>query len=277
MSVSGPTVMLVDNGSTRAASTVSLRRIAAALTEQAGRPVHPVSILHSDRVPAADLDGETAQIFSGFLRWQLAAGQREFVVLPLFFGRSRALTAFIPEEAEKLAAEFGAFTLRVADPLVPLPAGEPRLAALLADHVAVCEQTLGCPADQVLVVDHGSPVARVTAVRDRVVADLRGLLTPGTGLSAAVMERRDGPEYDFNGPLLADALDGLAALAGTVHVALAMLFLSPGRHAGPGGDIAEICAAAMQRNPGLQVAISPLVGEHPLLVEILAARLREAR
>ena len=57
---------------------------------------------------------------------------------------------------------------------------------------------------------------------------------------------------------------------------LAMLFLSPGRHAGEGGDIAEICAAAEQRHPGLRVRPTALVGEHPAIVDILATRLRQA-
>lgn len=55
-----------------------------------------------------------------------------------------------------------------------------------------------------------------------------------------------------------------------------MLFLSPGRHAGEGGDIAEICAAAEQRHPGLSVTTTALVGEHPGIVEIMHTRLRQA-
>ena len=47
----------------------------------------------------------------------------------------------------------------------------------------------------------------------------------------------------------------------------------PGRHAGAGGDIAEICTAAEAANPGLKVTPTALVGEHPDLVEILQRRL----
>jgi hypothetical protein len=53
-----------------------------------------------------------------------------------------------------------------------------------------------------------------------------------------------------------------------------MLFISPGRHAGDGGDIARIAAVAMSRNPRLRVAITRLVGDHPLLIEILRDRLQ---
>jgi hypothetical protein len=33
----------------------------------------------------------------------------------------------------------------------------------------------------------------------------------------------------------------------------------------------------MARNPGLRVKISPLIGEHPLLIDILEDRLRAVR
>jgi len=92
----------------------------------------------------------------------------------------------------------------------------------------------------------------------------------------AVMERREGPEYDFNGPLLETVLRQLAADDPARPVVLSMLFLSPGRHAGPGGDIEQICASVRAEYPELDIAISPLVAEHPGLVDILAERLREA-
>ena len=54
------------------------------------------------------------------------------------------------------------------------------------------------------------------------------------------------------------------------------MFFLPGRHAGAGGDIESILHTAMQRYPQLRIAASPLVAEHPLLVEILLQRLRDA-
>ncbi len=55
-------IFLFDNGSFRAESTRSLRRLAARLTSRLGRPVHAVSLLHSTRVPAEELDGERAAL-----------------------------------------------------------------------------------------------------------------------------------------------------------------------------------------------------------------------
>lgn len=258
-------ILLVDNGSRRAASTLSLRFIAKALGDRVGRPVQAVSLQHSDRVPVSELDGQAAKVLPQYLRDRLEAGQRHFITLPLFFGPSRALSNFIPEQVAALSAEFGDFTLQQAEVLCPLPGGEELLADIVADNVSACG-----PADRVIVVDHGSPIPEVTAVRAWLAQALSSRLQPFAPIiDEAVMERREGAGYDFNGELLTDKLKET-----TGRVVLAMLFLSPGRHAGPGGDIAEICAAAEQASPRLQVTPSPLVGEHPLLLDILAARLQ---
>jgi sirohydrochlorin ferrochelatase len=262
----GPIVVLVDNGSRRADSTLNLRRLAAALSQRAGLTVHPVSLLHSDRVPVERLDGEPAQVFPSFMTRHVEQGRRQFVILPLFFGPSRALTEFIPEQVALIEAEHGPIEVRQADVLCPLPGGEDRLADILFEHVQQIDRAI----DRVLVVDHGSPIPQVTAVRRWLAEALRKRLAPTVEVDEAVMERREGREYDFNGPLLSEQLDGASG-----EIALAMLFLSPGRHAGAGGDIAEICAEAEASNGGLKVTASALVGEHPLLVDILYRRLED--
>jgi sirohydrochlorin ferrochelatase len=266
-----PVIILVDNGSTRAAASMSLRAIAGHLTQACGRPVHPVSLQHADRIPAQELGGEKAPVLPGFLRDRLERGEREFITLPLFFGRSRALTSFIPEQVALLVKDYGDFSLRQAEVLSPMPQGEPRLAQILAEHVHQC--SAGAIPDRVIVVDHGSPLPEVTAVRAQVAMALRDRLPAGVSLGQAVMERRSGPEYDFNGQLLGELLDSSAIPGRDTLVVLAMLFISPGRHAGPGGDIEQICREAEARNPGLRVCVSPLVGEHPLLIDILRDRL----
>lgn len=262
-----PAVLLVDNGSTRAQATISLRRIAAQLGAASGRTVYPVSLKHADRVPAAALGGQPAEVFTPFLRRQLKAGQRHFVVVPQFFGGSRALTSFIPEQTALLRAELGALQIDQAAELCPLPQGEPLLADILADHVRQCAAQ---PA-RVILVDHGSPIPQVTAVREWLASALTARLPAAVEVDQAVMERREGRVYDFNGQLLEERLQGARG-----EIVLAMLFISPGRHAGEGGDIAEICAAAERTNRGLKVTPSPLVGEHPKLVEILQQRLEAA-
>ncbi|MGB5253277.1 MAG: CbiX/SirB N-terminal domain-containing protein [Sedimenticolaceae bacterium] len=269
-----PVILLVDNGSRRSAATLSLRSIAARLSEASGRHITPVSLQHADKISRDELGGEPARLLPAFLRDQLEKGQRDFVVLPLFFGKSRALTEFIPEQVERLMDEFGPFKIRQADVLSPMPEGEGLLADILADHVIQCSVDLGAEPTRVIVVDHGSPLPEVTAVRAKVTMMLRERLPEGISLGQAVMERRQGAEYDFNGQLLGDLLDSCAGQDADAVIVLAMMFISPGRHAGAGGDIEEICADAMARNPGLRVKISPLISEHPLLIDILNDRLQ---
>jgi sirohydrochlorin ferrochelatase len=88
------------------------------------------------------------------------------------------------------------------------------------------------------------------------------------------MERREGPEYDFNGPLLETLLDDLAREADAGTVLVCPLFIAPGRHAGPGGDIETICRRAEECHPGFSTRLAPLVGAHPALPDILLERLR---
>jgi sirohydrochlorin ferrochelatase len=126
----------------------------------------------------------------------------------------------------------------------------------------------------VVVVDHGSPQRGVADVRNHVAQQLTVELgTAARRVLAASMERRPGPEYDFNDPLLENALRNPLCADGDVVVA--MMFLSPGRHAGQGGDVVQICRKAEKSSPGLRVLMTPLVGDHPLIVEILADRLLE--
>ncbi|HKJ89791.1 MAG TPA: CbiX/SirB N-terminal domain-containing protein, partial [Oceanipulchritudo sp.] len=61
------------------------------------------------------------------------------------------------------------------------------------------------------------------------------------------------------------------------EVVISMLFLSPGRHAGPEGDIAGICRDAEGRNPRLRTRMTGLVGDHPDIVPLLVKRLAMER
>ena len=267
-----PRLLLIDNGSSRPDSTLTLRRLAAALAERLDQPVHPVSLQHADKVPERALGGRPADTLEPFLRRALAEGERDFLALPLFFGPSRALSRFIPDTAAAFEPEFGPLRVRVAPELCPLPSGEPRLAGILADHVAATAGAAGVPTRRVVLVDHGSPMPQVTAVRRWLAGRLRERLGDDVLLEEAVMERRPGPDYDFNGDLLETVLDRLAESDPAGPVILVMLFLAPGRHAGAGGDIARITAAVEQAHPGFRVHTTPLVGAHPALIDILADR-----
>ena len=265
--------LLLDNGSLRADATKQLRQLARDLGLKSGQKVHPVSLQHADKISVAELDGQAAQIFTSFIRKRLALGEGDhhFIILPLFFGESRALSSFVVSEVESLKEEFNDLRVDIADVLYPLPEGEPRIVDIVYDNILVAAKQKNYPLKNIIVVDHGSPVARVTAVRKHIVEQLQQRFS--TQIDQAVMERREGVEYDFNGALLEDCLLK-KAISGETTAIVSLLFLLAGRHAGKGGDITEICERVMRKYPSFHIVISPLVSEHETLISILYERLK---
>ncbi len=271
---SSPCTLLVDNGSHRAESTLSLRRIAWELRGVLGRTVHPVSLLHSTRVDPTELGGTPAQIFEPFLKAKRAEGVDTFLIVPFFFGHSAAIYEYLPQRVVELRENWPELEVRVGPSMVALEdPSDTAVARILAALVRkkAREEELQRPA--VTLVDHGTPRLAVNRVRNHLAAQLRVELGDDASLVvASSMERREGLDYDFNEPLLENLL-GSEGFAG--EVVLSMLFISPGRHAGPGGDIAQICTAVEDRHPGLTTHMSDLFATHPGVVEILAERFRQ--
>lgn len=267
-------LILLDNGSLEPASTLNLRRLAEALGHELERTVHPVSLLHSRKIPAEKLEGKPAESFGQAVRRLHEEGKKDILVIPLFFGPSGAIVDYLPERITELSAKLPDLRIRIAPWLVDTrQAGDERITAILEDNI---EQALADShvIPHVILVDHGSPKPEVTAVRNYLAAELSCRLAgKARTVRAASMERRPEPEYDFTKPLLEDLLQDPSY--SNRLVVLSMLFLSPGRHAGPEGDIARICKEAMRRNPCLQVIMTPLVGSHPGLVRLLADRYRQ--
>jgi len=209
------------------------------------------------------------------LRELAGRGLLDILILPLFFGPSGALTDYLPERVRHSRQPWPTLRVRVAPCLVDTTKPQDnRLAHILADRVRECaaKNHFGRPA--VAVVDHGSPLPTVNAVRELVAHQTHKLLGDFARVVAPCsMERRPEPEYDFNEPLLEKLLD--APEFSTGEVIVAKLFLLPGRHAGPGGDIEQISHAAQSRHPKLKIAHTETLGSHPGLVEILQERLEQ--
>jgi len=275
-------VALVDNGSLKPEATLSLRRLAAALEAAAlkqGRAlrVEAVSARFADRIPARDLDGRPAEILPGWLRRVSteARPNQKVILAPLLIGPSATLTKSMPDAARALPQ----LDVEIAPSLVclcpalfaPSATGASEVAGTLSERLKALGGDLADPGHYVMLCDHGSPVARVAAAREAVRAELQTVL--GRDVVGCCMERREGPEFDFNGPLLQDALIGLPQGA-TCSVAL--LFLQEGRHAGPGGDIATIIASVMEQRADLSVATTQVLAGHPALIDLLLARLDKA-
>lgn len=270
--MNSPAVFLLDNGSLEPAAVLCLRGLAAELARRTGQPVEPVSLLHSSGVPVERIDGVPAEILEPALRRRAQDGQMQFAVVPLFFGPSRALTDYLPERVASLRSTFPSLSLQLAAPL--FAATDDRLAAILAEHVQQVARELATAVQPVPValVDHGSPAQAVTEVRDQLARQLGVHLGDRFSVKPCSMERRAGPEFAFAEPLLAGLLQREDWARGDVIVA--MQFLQPGRHAGRDGDVARICRQAEAARAGLRTRLSALVGEHPLLLDILVDRLR---
>ncbi|MFZ1576005.1 MAG: cobalamin biosynthesis protein CbiX, partial [Chromatiaceae bacterium] len=94
-------ILLLDNGSRRPQSTLALRDLAARLTERVLQPVQPVSLAHSDLISAAKLAGQPATTLEPWLVDRLRRGVQRFLIIPLFFGPSGALSEAIPALAAR--------------------------------------------------------------------------------------------------------------------------------------------------------------------------------
>lgn len=265
-------IFLVDNGSLRPAATFALRRLAQALSQQAGERVEPVSLLHSHKIPAEQLQGQPATIVRRRMRKLLSAGQREFVILPLFLGPSLAITDYLPTIVDELRQDYPDLVVKIAAPIAGQSVAQPdvRLAQMLAGHMPA-HLAGGAEERKIALVDHGTPFQPVNTLRNAVARQLAAQLK--LPVQPCSMERREGAEYAFNDPLL-EHLAGVAGYAGS-DLVLSMFFLLPGRHAGEGGDVAEIAAGLVQHGDFRSIHTCPLLGEHPLLLEILGDRLRE--
>lgn len=256
---------------------MALRRVASRLSERIGTEVRPVSLLHSTRIDPVELSGEPAILLEDALELFAQSGGNTAIILPLFFGPSGALIEYLPPRLESLRARHRDSRFVLAD---CLESPDDDSAIVLSRAIRrVIEKAIaptGQAAPSIIVTDHGSPLAAVTAVRNRIAGELSNLRQSSQQrVIAASMERREGDEYAFNEPLLERALNEVAD-SGQNEVVVALQFLFAGRHAGPGGDIAKICQDAEAVHPFLQIAITEPIGESPEIIELLARRFNAA-
>jgi sirohydrochlorin ferrochelatase len=264
-------VVLVDNGSLEAAAHDGLRAAAASIGERAGVPVEAVSWRHSNRIPPGALKGGPGRTLAPWIRAQVLDGEREFLFVPFFISPQGAIGSSLCRELGRLREETGGFDFSFTGGLADGPA----LPSIVSDRVrdTLAAARLRRPA--VIVVDHGGPARASADIRDAVALAVRGELGGDIGpLAAASMESPGGAGFDFNRPLLADALAAGGFDSG--DVVIAPLFLLPGRHAGPGGDLEGIARAAQERSPRLRCHFTGLVGSHPIAIETLAGALSRA-
>jgi sirohydrochlorin ferrochelatase len=267
-----PHCFLFDNGSLRAAATLSLRRVALRFAEKTGATVSAVSLLHSSGVDAAELEGVPAELLEpALLKWLPLHPQGRAILLPFFFGPSGALTEYLPTRLRAIRQKFPDADLRLGSPLVNIQESDTRIAAAIVSGVARAIEANALVRPKVLLVDHGSPHYTVALVRNHLGQQVRQLLGAEiTDLAVASMERRPGPDFAFNDPLLANAFAHAPFDRGDVIVALQ--FLSPGRHAGEDGDITQICAEAARGHGLLRTFCTEPIGQDLLVTAVLHDR-----
>jgi sirohydrochlorin ferrochelatase len=116
----------------------------------------------------------------------------------------------------------------------------------------------------VLVVDHGSARAEANRVLEELVARLRARL-PDRIVRFAHMELAE--------PTIAQAIAGCLA-EGATEIVLHPYFLAPGNHSAV--DIPRLARTALSGHPQVTLRISPPLGVHEGIVEVVLERVREA-
>jgi sirohydrochlorin ferrochelatase len=262
-------VVLLDIGSLEEGAAGSLERMAHLLSDRLRTKVWPASVLKRARHP---LENVVQKIMGG-------SKQARFCVVPYFLGPSQSLstlgdrltqaTGITVDTAPNASLPVDGsprILLRVAAPLYA--PGDNRIARVIADRVEDTVQKHRLANPTVALVDHGTPTLEVHLVRDAVEAQLKALIPHP--VQACCMERRPDPEFDFNNPML----EKLLGTPGFDHgdVVVALLFLSPGKHAGPGGDIDGIRKEAETNHPTLKTSKTDVLSGHPLMLDILHDR-----
>jgi len=263
---------LIDNGSLRAGSILQMRQIATHLSRSSDCVIEPYGLMHSHKVDPAQLNGEPGQSMQEYLGGDKSEQVNEIRALPFFLGPSLAITDWLPENlAAWQKRGSGTRKYRILPPLYQ--AGDNRLAQALAELCLAKIKNHDLQNPRVAMVDHGTPLLEVNQVREQVGEEMKGILGGQIAeFSTCAMERRPDPQYDFNNPLLETLLEQWHQ-QGVSEVVVSQFFLLPGRHAGPDGDLAEICQPFTEK--GMKIFRTDNLGAHPLIEQILLDRIRQ--
>jgi len=273
------TILLFDNGSLRADATFALRTIAKNLSKHLSMAVEGVSLLHSHKIDEEKLGGKPATILRRRFKHGIANEEHHFICLPLFLGPSLAITEYLMELIDEARVLCPEIQILVAPPLAgwDVKHPDPRLAQILADQVrALIEENSLSHSTNLILVDHGSPIEKLSILRNTVTDQLRDLLGDSVSTATACsMERREGDAYAFNDPLLETiTFDKVSRVENLESLIVAMFFLLPGRHAGQGGDVDEILQGLIDGKKIKNFLKTDLIATHPLIYSILADRVK---
>jgi sirohydrochlorin ferrochelatase len=258
-------VALIDNGSLEPAAHRNLRALAAALSARTGVAVEAISWQHSNRIPPSVLDGNPAWTLTSWVSAQADGGAQDLVFVPFFINAQGAIGSALRADLERLQHQLGGFRFAFT-PGLAVPGA---LVRITVDHVRETIAANGLVRPRVIVVDHGGPSGTSAALRNSIAAAVGHTLAEEVASTTAAS--LEGEDYEHARPLFADVLGSPACDHGDVVVA--PLFLAPGRHAGPKGDLAELATEAEDRTSSaapLRCHFTALVGTHPHVLDVLA-------
>jgi sirohydrochlorin ferrochelatase len=256
------TIALIDNGSLEPAAHRNLRVVAAALSARVGLPVEAVSWKHSNRIRAEQLDGHPAWTLTPWVSAQVDRGERDLVFIPFFISAQGAIGSALRQDLERLQSALGGFRFAFTAGLT----AHQTLVRIVLERIRETIAANQLKQPPVIVVDHGGPSETSAILRNAIAADVAREL--GAEIGALTPASLEGEDYEHARPLFVNALASPGFDRGDVVVA--PLFLGPGRHAGPKGDLAEIAAEAEDRSTPLRCHFTSLVGTHPLVIDVLA-------
>ena len=278
--------LLIDNGSLRPASVISLRTMAAELQQRIHDriPVIAASARISNRITKDEIEKaystldhhnwsmlhhpiEQPLIVETAIQRYYEQGYTHYLIIPAFLGPSETITEYIPQIFKKFLSNssknYASLTYIIGKPLVNIPNIEKpitqidehtdtRIARILIDHINQVWKNKTYQNPSIAICDHGSPSLEVSQVRNYITNQVQ-LLAPKVfptvprSITACSMERRPEKIYDFNEPLLETLLTTNTNYS-SGEIIVSLLFISPGKHAGSNGDIENIIQNSIKEN-----------------------------
>lgn len=270
----GTVCILVDNGSIRRDAVLFTRKIAEGLASKLSCSVIAASLAHSDQIPPINLHGRSVPLLEELLKkFGESSEIQKVVILPFMLVTGGAIFQKVEACVGAFANEYAETNFVLRDALISGDClRDVRIIGMLVDSINAVIDTHALKLSHVVLVDHGSPYVRSIEVRNYVAKEIeKELKNRVQAVIPSSMERRSGEAYDFNEPLLKQALIGLTDST----VILARLFLQPGRHNGKKGDVDEICRNVILEDPGLRIFETERVFKQKKLILLLEDRYKE--
>jgi sirohydrochlorin cobaltochelatase len=244
-------VILVGHGSLRDASGSAMIRLAARAQAAGVAPVVKAGFLNYSR-PA----------FRETLARVVERGAQKVVVAPYFLVPGKFVRVDLPRLVAESQAAYPTLAMQLAEPFGDHPA----LARIvLARAAAAADSERRTPGQRaLLLMAHGSPNEMANAPLRALAARL-GASKHYDSVMLSFME--------LNEPAIPAALAQLVQ-QGAHDIVAVPLFLQLGGHVAE--DLPAIIAAARMRFPDQQITLASYLGYDPLLVEVIADRVREA-